>query len=345
MNDLAIIEQGGVPALVAAIRSELAPQSVDLTTVSGRKAVASAAYAVAQRKVAVDGALAAQLAEWKEKVKAGDAWRREIKTALQSLQDEVRAPLTAWETEQERYAANLGAIRADVVGADGLPLPVEVLRAQVARLAGLALTPENYGDQCAQAAIIRDTALAAAQNALARAEEAEAQAAEIARLRAVEAEAQRQAEIKRQAEAEAARMVELARLKEEAARREAEDAQRRAAEAEARRAAEADEAQRRATEAEARRVAEAEEAQRRAIAQAEAAAARAKAQAEADAAARAKAEADAAAARAADKEHRGAVNRAAVAALIEHAGLSEQQARAVVVAIVAGKVPAVSVKY
>ena len=58
-----------------------------------------------------------------------------------------------------------------------------------------------------------------------------------------------------------------------------------------------------------------------------------------------KAEEDARAKRAANTRHKSTINLAAVAALIEHSGLDEDQAKAVVVAIAERKVPAVSIEY
>lgn len=185
------------------------------------------------------------------------------------------------------------------------------------------------------------------------------QAAEEARL-AAKAEAACQAEEARiAAEAEARRVAEAARLARERIQREAQKA---LAAAEAKRkwievaAAEREEQHRREQQ---RLVGEAAAAERQRIADAEAAEARAEA-----AARRAEEEKRAAleterrrvadevervrreqAAREADKKHRSQVNTRAVGGLISYAGLTEDQAWAVVVAIAKGQVPGVKIEY
>lgn len=171
---------------------------------------------------------------------------------------------------------------------------------------------------------------------------AERRAAEEARAAAAKAEAERQAVERARLEAEAqaaraeaqARQAEVDRLA--AAEKAKADAAALAARVEAERVAAAERAEREriaAVEAERRRAAEV------------AAAAQAKLDREA---AEAKRAADAAAAadaaRAADRKHRGEVNSKALAAIVA-LGISEADAKTVVLAIVAGSIPAVSIRY
>ena len=119
----------------------------------------------------------------------------------------------------------------------------------------------------------------------------------------------------------------------EAERRAAEKQRREAEERAARAEAAAAEAERRA---EAARVAAEQKAERD-----RAAAIEAERRRVAEAAERERREAEA---RAADRAHRGRINKAAADALVV-AGLTDEQARLVITAIVAGSVPAVSIRY
>lgn len=150
--------------------------------------------------------------------------------------------------------------------------------------------------------------------------EAEAkERAEHERLIAEQAAAQAKAEIEARAKAEV-----------EAAERKALEAQLAAERAERKRLEDIEAAAVRAKEAEARA-----EREKQAAVDAE----RRRAEEEA------KAERAAAEAREADKAHRTKINRAAVSGLIEHANLTDEQAKAVITAIVLGKVPNTKIIY
>jgi hypothetical protein len=176
----------------------------------------------------------------------------------------------------------------------------------------------------AEARRIREEEIAAQAAAKAR-QQAEESAAAAARAAEARAEAERQAAEERQAKAERdAREAEQRALRAEQARKDAEAAaERRRIEAE---------------EAEARRRQHAEEQARRD--QEAAVAAERRRQEQAAAAERADA-----ARRAANKAHRGKINRTAADALMVSANLSEEASRAVVEAIARAEVPAVTIAY
>jgi len=74
----------------------------DLPTGAGRKKTASLSHKVAKLKTRLDGMGKGLVSEWKTKAKAVDNSRRDMREALDSLRDEARQPLTDWETEQAR---------------------------------------------------------------------------------------------------------------------------------------------------------------------------------------------------------------------------------------------------
>lgn len=146
--------------------------------------------------------------------------------------------------------------------------------------------------------------------------------ARIAREAAERAEADAAARVAAEL-AEAGRRESEAKLAAERAQREQQEAERRALEAEARAEREKVEAAERAEQA--RAAAIEQERQRVEAAQREQAAEQAR--------------------READVQHKRAINTAAMRALVEHAGLTDEQAKAVIVAIARGQVGNVSIRY
>lgn len=282
----------------------------DVSTAKGRDAIKSMAYKVAKSRTYLDGLGKDLVTEMKELPKRVDEHRRKAREFLEALQEEVRKPLTEWEAEQERIEAEKKA------AAEAKALAEK----EAAEAAAMAQRVEN------------DHELALLLNA----------------------------DFDRQVQAKKAAEIQAAKERDERIAREAAEAASRAAEAKA--------AQERA-EAAARELAlkvaaeMAEKERQAAIAKAEADAARAE-QEKKDAAAKAERDKAAAieaerqrvaaekareekerAAREADKAHRAKINAACLAALVEHAGLSEEDAKSAVIAIAKDLIPAMKVIY
>lgn len=282
----------------------------DVTTKKGRDAIASMAHKVARSKTYIDNAGKALVAELKALPKQIDESRRVVRERLDALKDEVRRPLTEWETEQERIKAE-EAMNA---------LHVEALAMN-----------EEFDRQLA-ARIESDHEMAMLMNDAFDREQAD---------KAAEAERQRIAheeEIKRMAAAAAAREVEqrAQREREEAAHREAvlkaqaEQAERDRIAAEKK--AEADkqaaiEAERRKAQEEADRIRrEAEQREQARLAEE-------------------KRKADEQARREADVKHRKAVGTEIVKALLANTSLTRDQAIEVLTAVKDGRIPHTGISY
>lgn len=326
-----------------AMRRECDAHEPDLTTEKGRKAIASLAYKVARTKTAIDEAGKKLNEEARARINAVDESRREIRQQLDDLKDEVRRPLTEWEEAEKQREADsaeqLSFIR------ESARVEIEATSTDIINrlnvLAGLEVDEVLHGDRTGIVrAALADTieALKAARDRLKREEE---DRAELERLREAEAERQREEEERlakereerRRAEAEKAEADERARIE-----REAEERAKAEVERKAREEAEAKErAHQEALAAERRRAEEAERA----------------AQAERDRAAQEeaarKAEAERAAEeqrkREADRAHRGKIMTAAKKAIMEAASIEEAVAKAIVLAIAAGNVPNVTLRY
>ncbi|HGW6100082.1 TPA: hypothetical protein ACNU0D_000347 [Citrobacter freundii] len=330
MSELAIIEiapdmapsiyvENGLEKFLEQIR-ESVKEVPDLSTAKGRARIASLAAQVSRSKTAVEKPGRDYLRHLKEVVKPAEAELRRFVSACDEMRDEVRRPLTEWEAEQERIKAE-EAMNA---------MHVEALEMNI------------KFDQELAAKFEADHEMALLMNDAFDREVAEKKA-EVERQRIAHEE-----ELKRQAEEKAKREAEekIERERAESARREAElkfkaeqaERDRIAAEqkAEAEKKEAADRAEREKQEAIAAE-------QRKAQEEAD----RIKHEAEAKEAARLAEEkriADEAAARAADVEHRRAINAAAVQSLIDQ-GIPEDWAKACVVAIARGKIPATTINY
>lgn len=310
-----------IDPLLERIRAEIDGFTPDISTATGRKAVASMAYKVARAKTYLDDAGKRLADQQKEIPKKIDATRKRIRDTLDSWRDEVRKPLTEWETaENDRIKKHQDAIAAIRALAEGAERTADQLRSALSQAE--IVIDQSCEEFASEYALAKDHALTVLRSQLDRRLAHDAEQAELAKLRA-EAEERKRKEREEQIARDAAdRARREAEAKAEAEKKAAEDAARREREAAERRELElklqAEAAERRAAEAEAK-----------AKRDAEAAIAREKAET---------------AAREADKAHRTTVNRAAMQALVE-AGIGEESARTVIELIAKRKVPHVSISY
>lgn len=331
------------------IAREVSQHVPDLDSATGRKAIASLAYKVARTKTAIDEAGKKLTEDKRSEIKAVDEARRVIRDKLDGLRDTAREPLTKWEAVEEGRAAAARIILDDIKDHARVSL-IDTSHSVAERLDKLRawdLTEDQFKESLPIANAARANAIDALTAAHARLIKEEEDKVELGRLRAAEekrlakdaidkAEADRKAQ-EAEAAAKAAAAAEQAKAEEEkrvaAAAKAAEDAANAAA-AEARRAQEAAHAE--ALAAEKRRADQAEAAQR--------AEADRLAKIEADRQADAKREADAQTAREANRAHRGKIMLAAKSAIMGH-GVGETTAKAIVLAIAAGEIPNVTIKF
>ncbi|GAB3235015.1 hypothetical protein [Pseudaeromonas pectinilytica] len=335
-NALALFKDGtGVDVLLADIRKQASSLVPDLSTKKGRDEIASIAYAVTRTKTYLDGLGKALVDEYKEVPKKIDANRKIIRDTLDILRDEVRAPLTAYEEAEANRVAALQQRLNEIAQLGNMPVTAihgataEQLGGWLAQLEQIAID-DSWQEKQTEAGVAKEAAIIKVTQALEARKQYEAEQAELERLRQEQAkrdqaererqiaEQARQAEADRQLQerAESQRREQQAKEREEQARRDAEEAQRKQIEAEANAQRQAEEAAARSAEQERQRIA-----------------------------AQQKAEQEEADRRAADVEHRRAINNQILGALMVDAGLDAGQARAVAKAIANGKIPNVSISY
>ncbi|ORM78315.1 cell envelope biogenesis protein TolA [Pantoea eucrina] len=318
-TDLVVIEKANaltvfksadqIEEIIQKVEREVMSFVPDVSTVKGRKEIASLAYRVSQTKSYLDGLGKDLVAELKEVPKLIDANRKIVRDRLDALRDKARQPYTEWEADQERIKAE-----------EESRVAAEKLAAQIESDHEIALLMNEKID--------RERAEAAAEaerKRIAHEEEIRRQAAEQARIEAEQAaQRERDAAAKREADLQAAKEKAEADAKaaQERAEREAREAQ--------------DRAERQAQEARERA-----EREKQAAIEAEQRKAR---EAEAARLAEEKRLADEAAARAADVAHRKSVNKKALTDLVA-VGLTEEQARTVITAIAKGEVTAIRITY
>ena len=258
----------------------------------------------------------------KRKIAAIDAEKRRLMQIVGGIEDEVLAPLTAWEREEEERKTRLSGI-VDKLASHGnvIYATIDGIGSAIEFLESFDVSTMQEYKISAESAIT--ASLKVLKQELERRKVAEANEKELHWLRKEAAE-----------RAEQDRIAEAARAAREAAEREARESVARA-ERERMEAVERAERERLAAEQRAQEAAQKAEADKLAAVEAE----RKRQEAEA---ARAKEEADA---RAADEKHRKEVNGRAHAALLNHTNLSAEDASEVIRCIAKGLIPHVSVSY
>lgn len=96
-----IFAPGNVDKLLEGIESEVRSLVFDVSTLTGRKEIASMAYKVSRSKIILDATGKDLVHEWKKQAKAVDRERKQVRDRLDALRDEVREPLTIWEEKKK----------------------------------------------------------------------------------------------------------------------------------------------------------------------------------------------------------------------------------------------------
>ncbi|MBZ7186882.1 hypothetical protein FMK59_14525 [Klebsiella michiganensis] len=296
--------------LIEAIEKEARSLVPDVTTKKGRDAIASMAHKVARSKTYIDNAGKDLVAELKALPKQIDESRRVVRERLDALKDEVRRPLTEWEAEQARIAAEKAAEEERMRIEAEQKAALEALRKQVEVDHEMALLMNDAFDR-EQA----EKKAEAERQRIAREEEIKRLAEEKAKREAAE-------QAQREIDAAAAREREAILAKERAEREQREAAERAEREKQA-----AVEAERRKAQEEADRIRrEAEQREQARLAEE-------------------KRKADEQARREADVKHRKAVGTEIVKALLANTSLTRDQAIEVLTAIKDGNIPHTGISY
>ena len=331
----------GLDPYLQQIRAEIDAFVPDVSTKKGRDAIASIAHKVARSKTALDNVGKELVAELKEIPKKIDAERKRMRDTLDAWKDEVRAPLNEWEqAEADRVKKHQDCVEwlrdSATVFAEDSSEDIQ-LRIDQVEAVEVGASLEEFE---AEAHRVKSSTLATLRGALTARQKHEAELAAIAKFQAEQAQREqqeREARIAKEAAEQAQREAEQrAQAERDAAAKREADAKAAAERRELELKLQAEQAEREKLEAQQR----AEQAERDAAERAERAAA-AERQRQADEQARIEAEAKA---READITHKTAVL-TSIKESFMGAGVTEEQAKAIINMIRKGEVPSVSITY
>lgn len=306
-----IFGQGGLDKFVDQVREQVVGEVPDLETDKGRKRIASLAAKVSRSKTAVEKPGREYLKRIKELPRTIETELREFTREMDSLRDEVRKPLTEFEEkEKARIEKHTQGLEWFALRLENYDLDLDEIKQSIADTEAVVVD-ESWDEFEAEAHRAKEKALASLHERLAIREKQEAERRELEELRKAQEEQRRKDEIaaaEKAAEERAHRKaIEESLRKEREHQLAIERAEREKAEAEAR-AAQAAENARKQQEAEC--LDEQQEQERRER----------------------------------NKQHRGKINREAMADLVS-AGLSEADAKTAVTAIAKGSVRGASINY
>lgn len=355
VNAVEVYTNDGMVPLLDKLERDVLSFVPDISTVKGRKEIASIASKVAKSKTYLDGLGKDLTADWKKKSKVVDAERKKMRDRLDALKIKVRQPLTDFEEAEKKRVADLEARvqninkLGDIYDADNEPLSSKELTLNLVTAKRIDI--ESFEDRAADAAVSKERVVSILESAFEQAVKREREQEELERLR-IEAEEQRKREqeekIRREAEEKAKREAEEeARKERERVQREKEEVERKAREEQERferEKREAEEAKQRELEkAEAKRLADIKAAEEKAELERQELI-RQRQGKERKERERVEAEKEAERKRQADVEHRMAINNNVLVAL-SNIGINDIQGKAIIEAIVKGHVPHVIIKY
>ena len=232
-NDLTLPDSKGLAAafsapekvdqILCAIESEVKSFAPDLETAKGRAAITSLAFKVTQSKTAFDAVGKSLNEDKRAAIKKVDAERRKVRERLDELRDYVKAPLVEWEQAEAKKQAELQSRVASLDLAVGMFDDTPIVKAEIERLEAIEIDA-SWDKFEAVARIKKKDTLDQAAGILKAAEQRDADAAELARLREAEQKRAEKAAKERQerdaaeaAKAKAQREKEAEREKAEAA--------------------------------------------------------------------------------------------------------------------------------
>lgn len=113
-----------IDLVLESIKLEATNFTPDTSTDKGRKEIASRAYAVSTSKTFLDTKGVELVEDYKKITKTIDGKRKTYRDTLDSIRDDIRAPLTQWEQEdknrQEQHKNAFARIQSFVVYPDGI---------------------------------------------------------------------------------------------------------------------------------------------------------------------------------------------------------------------------------
>ena len=312
--------------LIQELQTEIEALDVNLETAKGRKEITTLCTRITKFKTSLDGEGKHKNEAAREAIAKVDSVRRDVRTRLDDLKAAARKPLTDWEKAEATRQNTITTTRQHIMtlGTKYSVMDTSAkIRSRIEELKMVAVDPEIFGDLTDDTEGLKRGTIAQLETVFERQKQHEDDQAELARMRAEREKEKAEREAKERAEAEAkAEQERKDRIEQE--KKEAADKAAAEAAAEAKRKAEQEHAakldeERRQREAAERELAEKEAEEKR--------------------------QAEDEAARKADEEHRSNVMREIEGGLIAQANISADTAQVIALAMVAGNVPHIEVKF
>ena len=230
INPIELFTEGDhLDRLLTDIKRQATEKPGNVETETGRKAIASVAYKIAQSKTMLDKAGKELVREWKEQAKKVDGARKKTRDYLDELKDEVRKPLTDWQAEETAKGVKIleekkhAEAWADAIAEDEIynremvlaEKEAAIAAAEEAKIAAEAEAKAERDQAEREEQIRKDAAAAAVKQAEAKAQ---------AKLAEAEAKVTAEREAKEQAERDHIAAEERAKIEQELAVKQATEA-------------------------------------------------------------------------------------------------------------------------
>lgn len=222
----AFAKRGGTDELFDRIAQEVRSHVPDVTTKKGRDAIGSLAMKISKSKTVIEKYGKDLVAEQKAQIKLIDDDRISVVKKFDELRNEILAPRDAWEqAEKDRVAKHEGAIRAikSLYDENTAFQELHVIRGSIFDLENFNID-ESFEEYEEQAKLAKFETLEKLRTALVACEKADAERAELERLRQADIERQqkerdekiaREAADKARVEAEAKALADRKRAEQE----------------------------------------------------------------------------------------------------------------------------------
>ncbi len=125
-NVVQFFAEKGLDPVLEKIREEVASFKPDMTTETGRAAIASFAFKIAKMKNRMDDLGKQLVSGIKQQAKVIDAERSRAWDVIEALQHQVRKPLTEWEEKEKQRVANHKSTLDSISGSLALPINVSI---------------------------------------------------------------------------------------------------------------------------------------------------------------------------------------------------------------------------
>lgn len=236
-----LLDTKGFEQFVARLRAD-APQDLDISKTADRSKVRSYAAMIKSHKAAINKSRLALTEKWRTSTKQANDAGKIIDAELESLAEEIRRPLTEWETAEKDREELVEKTIAGLKASRFVPMGEKAgsIQARGYQIGEMKFDPAVFLGRYEEAVAEHKDTIAHLLSAMKAAEAAEAAEAELAELRAekearekadADKAAEEKAEAQRQADADAAaKRVEQAKA--EAAEQVRRDEQRKQEEAE-----------------------------------------------------------------------------------------------------------------